>query len=415
MSGFAPFKPSELNKEARESMQQSGSLIPSQSRLSIPPPPPPGGPPAGADPYDRFGSLPGFESGDSAAADAPAAVGMSEAEVRLASGIPPPPPPGGPPSGMRPPPPPPSGPPGGKRPREADWVEAGSDEGSDEELDLQGGGVGSCPLPAIGSAPPNSTEEWASVHDTPALHNMLQEDRAEAERSHPDVHPLPPGAFDLPGRVVKLSALEESAATEALDAPFSNSTRTGRLVAARWPAAGAAFVAGGGAAGGGFAPEGDETLQEAAEREEEEEWRRTDAALPPRRLLVLFGGGGEKKLTEADGRPLVDLLDAHPALLANTACLELVRPLSEAECRARGESDTLGEVWRAMEEKVPLVVVDAVWATTRRVRRQILHRLSKKEVASGYVWQALQSGPPLQGDAGPSLEEGWAEVLPREA
>lgn len=215
MSGFAPFKPSELNKEARESMQQSGSLIPSQSRLSIPPPPPPGGPPAGADPYDRFGSLPGFESGDSAAADAPAAVGMSEAEVRLASGIPPPPPPGGPPSGMRPPPPPPSGPPGGKRPREADWVEAGSDEGSDEELDLRGGGVGSCPLPAIGSAPPNSTEEWASVHDTPALHNMLQEDRAEAERSHPDVHPLPPGAFDLPGRVVKLSALEESAATEA--------------------------------------------------------------------------------------------------------------------------------------------------------------------------------------------------------
>ena len=117
-----------------------------------------------------------------------------------------------------------------------------------------------------------------------------------------------------------------------------------------------------------------------------------------------------------------------------------MRPLSEAECRARGEqlsegrrrrrgcaprrrlgtfpvgeSDTLGEVWRAMEEKVPLVVVDAVWATTRRVRRQILHRLSKKEVASGYVWQALQSGPPLQGDAGPSLEEGWAEVLPREA
>ena len=53
------------------------------------------------------------------------------------------------------------------------------------------------------------------MHDTPALHNMLQEDRAEAERSHPDVHPLPPGAFDLPGRVVKLSALEESAATEA--------------------------------------------------------------------------------------------------------------------------------------------------------------------------------------------------------
>ena len=46
--------------------------------------------------------------------------------------------------------------------------------------------------------------------------------------------------------------------------------------------------------------------------------------------------------------------------------------------------------------------------TTRRARKQLLHRLSKQPVATAYSWQAMAGFP----QGGPTTEEGWARVLP---
>lgn len=218
------------------------------------------------------------------------------------------------------------------------------------------------------------------------------------ELSHPDVQPAPPGAFDLPPAVVLLSAVDEEAAASEADAPHATASRNAQLVSSIWPSH---FLV------SATKP----TLFEEAARAEAEAWRRVDEHFTPRRLIVLCGGACGDRKKESDGRSLVELLEDHPVLLSNTAALELARPLSEAECSARGLSDTFSDVWLAMEDGAPALVLDAVWATTRRVRKQLLFRLSKQPAAAAYAWQALQSSPLQPGGTGPSLEEGWAAIL----
>jgi hypothetical protein len=244
-----------------------------------------------------------------------------------------------------------------------------------------------------------AAEEWISVRDNEALLGML--DGLKEAHSRSTAQPTPPGAYDLPPAVVLLSAAAETAAAEAAGKEFRTEHRNRQRVEAMTPV-------------GALASSARDTellLQPAWGADWAGQWAELSACWTPRRLIVLCGGGGPDRRREGDGRSLVALVEAHPRVLSNTAALELVSPASEAECAARGLSDSFSDVWRVMEEGTPLLVLDAVWATTRRVRKQLLHRLSKQPLAAQYVWQAVQAAPEQPGSTAPSLEEGWAAVL----
>lgn len=249
--------------------------------------------------------------------------------------------------------------------------------------------------PAVGFA----SEDWVSVRDNEGLLDIL--DSLKAAHSRLMGQPTPPGAYDLPPAVVLLSASGEAAAAEAAGKEYKTDHRNRQHVESVAPL--------GALASGARATE--LLLQPARGSDWSGQWVELSALWTPRRLIVLCGGGGADRKREGEGRSLVALVQAHPWALSNTAALELVSPASEAECAARGLSDSFSDVWGAMEDGAPLLVLDAVWATTRRVRKQLLHRLSKQPVAAQYVWQALPAAPIHLGTTAPTLEEGWAAVL----
>jgi hypothetical protein len=237
------------------------------------------------------------------------------------------------------------------------------------------------------------------VRDNEGLLNLL--DSLKASHSRLMGQPTPPGAFDLPPAVVLLSASGEAEAAEAADSEYRTEHRNRLHVESVAPLG--ALASGAGAV---------ELLLEPARGSNwSGQWAQLTAGRTPRRLIVLCGGGGADRKREGEGRTLLALVQAHPRILGNTAALELVGPASETECAARKLADSFSDVWRAMEDGAPLLILDAVWATTRRVRKQLLHRLSKQPVAAQYVWLALQAAPAQPGTTAPTVEEGWAAVL----
>jgi hypothetical protein len=88
--------------------------------------------------------------------------------------------------------------------------------------------------------------------------------------------------------------------------------------------------------------------------------------------------------------------------------LEWVEALTDDECAARGGGDAYADLWRAMEAAEPVVVFSCT-CSTRRARKQLLHRLSKQPAAAGYDLHVLV--PVGEQAAAPSLDEGWAAVL----
>uniref|UniRef100_A0A7S3AET9 Uncharacterized protein n=1 Tax=Haptolina ericina TaxID=156174 RepID=A0A7S3AET9_9EUKA len=127
-----------------------------------------------------------------------------------------------------------------------------------------------------------------------------------------------------------------------------------------------------------------------------ERWTKQLTLFGRPRLVVLCGAGDEA------------LLD-HPVLLEHTAVLQFVSMLTEEQCAARGGCDSLVDLWQAMGNVDPFLVLAAPCAT-RRTRKQLLHRFSKHPIASQYVWQVL-AGPDVDGSSAPSAEEGWESVL----
>ena len=99
----------------------------------------------------------------------------------------------------------------------------------------------------------------------------------------------------------------------------------------------------------------------------------------------------------------------HPAILEHMCVLIQATALSDEACAMRGGCDPLIELWTALEETCPLVFLEAP-CSTRRLRKQLLHKLSKNSLASSYSWEALSGPDGPFGGSSPALEEGWAEV-----
>jgi len=127
-----------------------------------------------------------------------------------------------------------------------------------------------------------------------------------------------------------------------------------------------------------------------------------------RRLIVLCG-------------PTVESSRYHPLVMPHAHLLVSATTLSDEECARRGGCDSYAELWTALEAGMPLVLLQTSTSlTTRRARKQLLHRLSKQPAAAAYAWEAL-AGAELGGSdikpaggkeaAPPTVEEGWAAVL----
>jgi hypothetical protein len=238
------------------------------------------------------------------------------------------------------------------------------------------------PLP-----PPPPEDEWVSVHDTARLWQLAQANSATATTRHPDAQPVPPGVFDFPPAVLASAAHEESAAAAAAAAPYGASISNERLVRSCWPSR-----------------HDHPSCTLAPMGALVDPWAQLCRSSVPRRLVVLCGA-------------TLDSVRHHPLMVEHAAALVSVAAISDDECATRGGCDAYADLWEALEAGAPLVVFEVV-ATTRRLRKQLLFRLSKQPAAAAYVWEAL-SGTDEAADrqgggkesAPPTVEEGWSAVL----
>ena len=237
-------------------------------------------------------------------------------------------------------------------------------------------------------AAPDPHEGQVGIHQVPMLWQLVvQTGGLQALlQTHPDVQPLPPGAFEIPAVVELMAARDEAAAARSAERRHGVEARNRQLLDLNMTATG---------------------LCDCPPRKlapsQEELWHKLMQASLSKRLVVYCGGAA----TSAGGSDRSFL--EHPAVVAHTAVLELVVMLNQEECTRRGDCDSYTDLWRALEAELPLVVFHAPCAS-RRARKQLLHRLSKAPCATTYVWEALGGGE-QPGVPQPSLDEGWARVL----
>lgn len=248
-------------------------------------------------------------------------------------------------------------------------------------------------VPAAPAAPPAppvpaSDDAWVSVHDDSALWELTQQtvaDETAPARAHPDAQPAPPGVLDLPLPVLVLAAHDEAAAARAATTHHRAPAHNSAMLRALWPLDCRRLV--------------HLTTPSSNARQppsDVDSWSKLLSSTSERRLIVLCGGS-------------LASVKQHAALLEHTPILVLIHILSDEACNQRGGCDSLVDLWGAMESRCPLILLNAQ-CSTRRARKQLLHRLSKQSVAAHYTLQALA----LTGadpTSLPTLEEGWASVL----
>lgn len=239
-------------------------------------------------------------------------------------------------------------------------------------------------------APPASASDdaWVKVHDSPALWELMQQAMAsETTPTHADsdAQPGPPGALDIPLPVLALVAHNEAAAASAVTMHHRARAQNSAMLRTLLPLDCRLLV--------------NLTMPLPNIRRtpsRDNSWSMLLSNSSERRLIVICGGSLESA-------------KHHAALLEHTPILVLIHILSDDACNARGGCDSLVDLWGAMENQCPCILLDAQ-CSTRRARKHLLHRLSKRSVAAHYTWQALA----LNDDdptSLPTLEEGWTSVL----
>jgi hypothetical protein len=228
----------------------------------------------------------------------------------------------------------------------------------------------------VPTAPAVFARDWIDFRDSAEFWQLARSAAAATQRAHLDVQPTPPGEYQMPLAVLSLASQEETDEARAAAAPHRAHACNEDLLRSVWPCRQARLAA--------------SALAHAPPPPSP--WTALVASVTPR-LVVLCG-------------PTFKEAWLHPVLLENACVLARASLLPDDSCAERGVCDTYAELWAAMDTKAPLIIFETSF-TTRRARKQLLHRLRKQPAAGRYAWEALA----LDSD-GPTTEEGWACVHP---
>lgn len=231
---------------------------------------------------------------------------------------------------------------------------------------------------------PPPGEAYPSVYDATARWELVRQASSvvDVRSMYLVSQPPPAGMIELPLEVLAFTAQHDADAAQVAAAPDQSEALNASLLRACW------------------SPrlKVPKALAMASPATEATSWSKM-LATAPRRLVVLCGAS-------------FAAMQNHPAVVEHTSILVHVASLSDEACAARGGSDNLADLWQAMHEGCPLLFLESA-CSTRRARKQLLHKLSKQSVAAKYAWEALNGNAPHAGEGmltPPALDEGWAVI-----